>query len=170
MILNLVLITVLVMAVYHDLRERKIPNRILIAGFGLAVLVHGLSDGWQGVFFSIRGLLVGLGLFFLPFLLDGIGAGDVKLLGVIGALQGSSFVFYTFLAAALIGGLLSCLVLLKNKQLKTTLMRVGMILWQLYWTRFSLSVLQGLRSRDNDYRLPYALAIALGAFVVAWMR
>jgi prepilin peptidase CpaA len=46
-------------------------------------------------------------LLVIPFALGGIGAGDVKLLGIIGALKGPDFVFIAFLAAAITGGIMS---------------------------------------------------------------
>ena len=64
----------------YDLRYRRIPN-VLNASLFLLGLFHqwflGTPFAWiQGVFF-------GMGLLLVPYLMNGFGAGDVKLLGAI---------------------------------------------------------------------------------------
>jgi prepilin peptidase CpaA len=56
-------------------------------------------------------MAAGLGLLLLPCILGWMGAGDVKLLGAIGALQGPLIVLRAGLYGAVVGGLLSALVL-----------------------------------------------------------
>ncbi|WJV30892.1 A24 family peptidase [Rossellomorea sp. AcN35-11] len=48
--------------------------------------------------------MVGAGTLLLPFLLGGMGAGDVKLMGAIGALMGSAFTLKAFVVISVIGG------------------------------------------------------------------
>ncbi len=59
-----------------------------------------------------EGMALGIGIFILPYLVGGMGAGDVKLMGAVGAVLGPGGVFMAFLATALAGGILALLVML----------------------------------------------------------
>jgi prepilin peptidase CpaA len=73
--------------------------------FGLMVGV--LSGGWLGLRSSMLGWLLGAAILLLPYLLGGIGAGDVKLLAAIGALKGPEFVLWAAVYTAFAGGVLA---------------------------------------------------------------
>ncbi|MFC4737259.1 prepilin peptidase [Bacillus daqingensis] len=107
-----VLITMIVICVITDWRKRKIYNAVLAPALGAAFILHGAEAGAAGVGYSFLGLLAGMGLLLIPYLMKGIGAGDVKMLGVIGALMGPGFVFSAFLYTALIGGVIAAAVIL----------------------------------------------------------
>lgn len=103
------LLPVLALASWMDLRSRTVANRLLL--FGL-VLLLGLSR-WtiDGVGYALAGGLVGL-LVFLPFYLKrGMGAGDIKLMGLVGCYLGPAGVLVVALYSALAGGALAVLAL-----------------------------------------------------------
>jgi prepilin peptidase CpaA len=54
--------------------------------------------------------MVGVAVFFVPFALRGLGAGDVKLLGAIGAWIGPAAVVWTALYTGIVGGVLCVVV------------------------------------------------------------
>ena len=66
-----------------------------------------LASSFLGLSISIAGLVIGMALLYLPYAAGGMGAGDVKFLGAIGAIKGPWFVFITFLATAIIGGIMA---------------------------------------------------------------
>lgn len=86
--LNLVLITVLLIALVIDMRIFKIPNLLTYPAMAAALTLHTVLNGASGLLFSLLGLVAGLGIFFLPFSLGLMGAGDVKLMGAVGAALG----------------------------------------------------------------------------------
>ncbi|MCM1307069.1 MAG: prepilin peptidase [Butyrivibrio sp.] len=72
----------------YDLYFRKIPNRLLIAGYAGLLPLICIRLGWGGLGRALAGVLaVGLPLFTV-YLIGGIGAGDVKLMGIMGAALG----------------------------------------------------------------------------------
>ena len=87
-------------SVYFDLKEERIPNALLLTGLLAALAIRGITPSLAAGLF--------LPLFFLGgfFLLHMMGAGDIKLFGVIGAFVGAggilSILFYSFLCGALI--------------------------------------------------------------------
>lgn len=150
-----ILTIVLLTAVNTDLRFRRIPNWLTFSTTLLGLAMGLLLSGWGGMFHSLQGAGIGLALMLLPFVLGWTGAGDVKLMIAIGAMEGPSFVFLVCLYAALVGGVIALVVLLRRRKLRAALTYL-FFFWRL----------------PGDYRsglaagsIPYAPAIAVGALV-----
>ena len=107
--LTALLIFLLVMSVYHDYTSQKIPNKITFPAFLSGVLLSTIFFGIQGFMNSVVGFLVGFLVLLLPFILGGMGAGDVKLMAAIGAIKGAQFVLMTFIYTAIVGGVIAIL-------------------------------------------------------------
>src|SRR5262249_58939178 len=114
------LVVALGWAVVTDLRARRISNRLTYTTAGLGLAIHAAAGGWGGLSWSAVGLLAGLAAFLLPFLLGGMGGGDVKLMAAIGALQGPQFVLLTAVYAGLAGGVLAVGHLLRRRRRRPT--------------------------------------------------
>src|SRR2546425_5723894 len=71
-----------------DLRTRRIPNAItgpaILAGAAFNVLYGGRA----GLAASVAGLGIAIGVLLAQFAAGGIGGGDVKMMGAVGALLG----------------------------------------------------------------------------------
>jgi prepilin peptidase CpaA len=150
-----------------DTLYSKIPNvfNALLAVAGL--LYNFKSGGFPGAGWSLLGLLTGLGLFLIPFLMGGMGAGDVKALAALGALLGPKIIFQVFLYTAIIGGGMGLLHYLFARSLwekcRTLIntFRAGTV-------SFSLEDFPR-GPKTEKLRFPYAAAIALGFFAyVRW--
>lgn len=93
---------------WSDWRRRRIPNALLAAGLTSALLglwFQGQTLFGVGPLSCLAGVLAGL-LLMLPLHALGIlGAGDVKLFAVIGALVGPSGLVVVWLVASLLAGL-----------------------------------------------------------------
>ena len=68
-------------AVIEDIRRFKIPNWVTYPTMLLALLAHAVAGGLDGFLFSAGGVATGIGLFIIPYLMGGMGAGDAKLMG-----------------------------------------------------------------------------------------
>jgi len=169
MVIDIMLILIISICFYTDLRFKKIYNCLIFPGIIVALSYHFLVDGPVGIWFSIKGLLLGIGLLFFPFALGGIGAGDVKLLGFIGACSGPGFVWLTFLATALAGGLLAILILIKNKKLLSGLKVVWYTILSLFGATPRVNML-GTLEAENTTAFPYGVAITTGTVVAYLMR
>ena len=164
---NLAIALILIISVITDLRTRKILNIITFPAILIALIYHSFTSGFGGLLFSSLGFLVGLGLLLIPFVMGGIGAGDVKLLAAVGAWKGTLFVLYTGVYGAVIGGLISLYILLRNKQLGHTLKQL------LFSIRF-FRVTKGSSFVGDDMQksiyIPYAIPIAVGALLAYLME
>jgi len=163
---NIVVILILVISIFTDFRNRKILNIVTLPAILGAFLYHSITGGIDGFLYSGQGFLVGLGLLFIPFILGGIGAGDVKLLAAVGAWKGALFIFHTGIYAGLLGGLIALVLLLKRKELGLTLKSMLFSVLFLKDTKGSLLVDNQVK---NTVSIPYAIPIALGALVTFLM-
>lgn len=155
-----VLIPLMFLITYYDTRYRRIPN-----AFVLGTLISGLAAntiifGWMGLGNSLLGCLLAFGLMLGVRFLTGLGAGDVKLFGAIGAVIGMQHVLPTFLVVVLLGGMLSVFAMLRASTMRQTMIGVYQIL---------IGLLPGGRmpSRDTFSRsgvtIPYGVAITCGS-------
>ena len=165
----LALAALLSFAVATDLKSRRIPNRLVLAGIGLALALHALAwvVGGQGLagpnpWSPLTGLLAGGATLMPLYLLRACGAGDVKLMAMVGAFIGVPAVLAAAVYTLLAGGLLSLLFMFAGGVAAQTLANVRYMLtdWAL-----RLQTRQGARLAPLEVtaaRLPYATAIALG--------
>lgn len=165
------LLGLMLIAVISDLRTRRIPNVLIVAGLGMAFLYHGYTGGWQGLFFSLKGFGLGMALLILPFIAGGMGAGDVKLLGMIGAVKGSLFVFNTFIWMALWGGLIVIILLIQKRKIKETWSKIKTSLLLLVGRVGLTTAGRHFERTELSVYYPYGLAIGLGVvscFLKGW--
>ncbi len=111
-----VLLIILLVAAMIDLHTYKIPNLITIPAAVGALTYYTGVHGFSGLLFSLAGLGTGIFLLFIPYMIGGIGGGDVKLMGVVGSFLGAKAVVIAFLFTAVIGGIYAFNVILLNRK------------------------------------------------------
>jgi len=169
--LDIILITVLAICLYTDIRQQKIYNAVLLPALILALTINFYLGGADGLLESGKGLLLGLALLIIPFALGGMGAGDVKLLGVIGAFKGPEFVWLAFLATALIGGLIALILIIKNGQLKQYLQTLWLMLSLLFSGMPKANMLGTINNPTcSNCIFPYGIAITAGTVVAYFLK
>jgi len=106
---------VIAIALWTDLRHRRIPNLLTVPAAICALCFHTAVGGiTDGTLFSLKGLLIGIALLLIPFLLGGMGGGDVKLFGGLGAWLGVRSVIIVSLLAAVAGGIIALVMLIRH--------------------------------------------------------
>src|SRR5882724_6515196 len=99
-----VLIAIVLVAAWHDVRWRKIPNWLSLGGMLAGLILNTALGGAAGLRSAAGGLLLGFGGYFCLYCLRAMGAGDVKLMGAVGAIAGPAGWFGIFLATAIAAG------------------------------------------------------------------
>lgn len=162
---QLLLLALVIVASYYDIRYRRIPNWLtlpcVLVGFALnaflgRTVLSGLGDA---------GLAVGLALLlnFPLYLLHARGAGDVKLLSAIGALVGWRAWVEIFILSGILGGVLAVVLMLAKGRFRKTLVNTGAIIEEMVHFRAP-----HLKNEEFDvnsplsFRLPQGAVIALG--------
>jgi prepilin peptidase CpaA len=166
---SLLLAALLLGAVAVDLRSRRIPNALVLAGIGVALASHAgsIAFGWVPLAGSawwspLAGMATGLALLLPIYLLRATGAGDVKLMAMVGAFVGTPTVLTATLYTLVAGGLLSLVFMFGRGVAAQTLANVRFMLtdWALRATTGQGACHAPLQT--TAARLPYAVAIALG--------
>lgn len=167
---SVIVLFVAVAACVTDLRSRRIPNLLTFGAAIAAIVFAGISGGWSALLFACAGWIVGAAVFFLPFALGGLGAGDVKLLAALGAWLGPYDAIWVALYAGVAGAIASVVVAAANGYLKTALTNVYLLL--MHWRVAGLQPLDSvsLEGSNSAPRLAYALPICAGLVVTLWLR
>jgi prepilin peptidase CpaA len=151
-------------AALYDVRFRRIPNWLVLAGIiaGLAWSIY--VAGWPGLGRSSAGLGLGFALYFPLYLIRARGAGDVKLLAAVGAVTGPGNCFWIFLLTAILGGLIALVLILLRGRVRRTFFNVAWIMRDLaHLRRPYLSSEELDVTTTKGMRLPHGAMIAAGA-------
>ena len=151
-----------------DTFKSKIPNLLNACLLVAGITINTMTMGMQGFLLSISGLALGVALLLLPYIMRGMGAGDVKAFGALGALIGPYNLLHVFVYMVFYGGGIALLHYLYHQtDIKKTL-REG-------WDSVCASVLTKEveyimpSSQKNTLRFPYAVVIAFSYYsFVSW--
>ena len=171
----LALVTLVLTAVVCDLRTRRIPNVLIGGGIALGLLLQTVAPMGGGLFASSGGALglgpallggaVGLALFLPLYALRTLGAGDVKLLAMVGVWLGAPSVARAALWTLLAGGVLALAVALGTGVLRQVLGNLRVMLTTSLIPAQTGGGLSTSPPARTTGRLPYAVAIACGTAV-----
>lgn len=154
-------------AALADLRWRRIPNRLVLAGFVAALVIRAV-DGPAEVGWGLVGTGLGVAILFPFYMIGGMGGGDVKLLGAVGAFLGPSRLLVALFVMALAGGLMAAVAVTARNAWRRTLANLHS-----FKLTFGPRTFTGWKQVDSEAFLtlrtegvvtvPYGVAIAIGA-------
>ena len=145
-----------------DVRSHKISNRLVGLGLALATLAQWAQGGSAGLLNAGAGLGIGLGLLLPMYLLGVLGAGDVKLMAMVGAFLGPVDTLSAVLLTLLAGGVLATAVALSKGAFAQLLNNVKAMLCGAF-VELTLTRTAAVRvPAESVGKLPYAVAIAAG--------
>jgi prepilin peptidase CpaA len=165
---TVMLFTLLLTAAAIDVRKHRIPNWLTLSGlaFGLGYSAFVPFTMRHGLLFSLGGAAIGFGILFPMWLLRILGAGDVKLMAMTGALLGAQAIWLALAGSLIAGGLCAVLVALYRGKLGAMLSNAGRIL-QLGSTAVAAGIpLQAATAGwQSTGKLPFGVPIAAGTIV-----
>jgi prepilin peptidase CpaA len=150
-----------------DWRTRRIPNWLTIPALLIGLTVSALLGGWTGAKVSLEGAGISLGVL-LPFvMMQGLGAGDWKLMGALGAFLGPSKTVVILFGTVLIAGLMSVVEIIRQRKVRETLSNLWVLL--VAYSTFRVANARAI-SLDNPgmLKIPFgvAAAVSTGLFFV----
>jgi prepilin peptidase CpaA len=171
--IRILLEVLVIVAAIWDIRTRRIPNWLTLSGVVLGVGLNTFLFETAGLWFSLKGLGLALGVYFVLYLLHAMGAGDVKLMAAVGAVVGAANWFGILVLTSLAGAVAGLLLVAFKGRFRKTLGNIGIILTSLGRGRAPYKETPELDvSTDQGMRLPHGALIALGTlgFLAAALR
>jgi prepilin peptidase CpaA len=147
-----------------DWRTRRIPNWLTVPGLFAGITLNAILGGWHGAKASLEGAGLALGLLLPVVLLRGLGAGDWKLMGAIGALLGWRPMLFLLCASILISAVMALVQMLVTRRVKQTLWNTLVLAKGL--ATFGLRMKPGI-TLDNPTLLKVPFGTAVGLATVA---
>ncbi|MGH9834083.1 MAG: A24 family peptidase [Blastocatellia bacterium] len=173
-LLTVLLVAFAIAVSIFDVRERRIPNFLVFpatfVGLGLNLSIHG----WGGLVFGLKGLAIGFVLLFIPYLVGGMKAGDVKFLAAIGAYLGATDVIRALLATVLCYPLLAAVAVIREKKARITWLRFRRVLCNFLGFFVPALKLYAVRLDGQDDKsvasatTPFGVAIAAGTLIAIY--
>ena len=157
-----VLLTLVLAAAVYDVRYRRIPNWLTVAGVLVGLGLNGfLDEGRPGLFVSsLLGLAIAFAVYFVLYALRAMGAGDVKLMAAVGAVGGWPNWFGIFIITAILGGIMALILVVARGRVKKTFWNVAFILSELRGGRPAY-----MRREELDVKNPKSLGLPHGAVI-----
>ena len=166
---HLIVVGIALIAAAWDIATRRIPNALTFGAALAALVVHACVAGWPGAAMALAGWAAGIALFFPIFALGGMGAGDVKLLGAVGAWLGPATAVWVALYSAVAGWVLGLIVAAFSGYLTQAFNNVFSLL--MYWRIAGLGPAPELTlSTHQGPRLAYAVPVLTGLMVMIWLQ
>jgi prepilin peptidase CpaA len=159
------LIVVLLLAVWFDVSEKRIPNWITLGGLAGSLACRGVI-GPEALWMGVLGGALGLSLGLLLYAAGAMGAGDGKLLATVGSLLGLETFLPSLPLIGAFGGVLALAVTVRNGTVFATLLRFRELLF--YFVSFGRIGERRTLSTPGAVTIPYGVAVAAGA-ATAWL-
>ena len=166
-----VVVVALVIASITDLRHFRIYNWLTLPLAASGLIYHAFADDGRGIGFSVVGMLAGFSVFFLLFLVGGMGGGDVKLMAGIGAWVGATLALAIAAFASIAAGVYALVIILLSGRARETWMRLRLIFHRAAAVSRHLAaedrVEEAVAAPDRRTRaIPFGAMIAVGVLVL----
>ena len=167
-ILQILLAVIVMTAGVYDIRWRRIPNWLTLAGVIIGVGLNSFLYEMPGFWLALKGIGLALLIYFPLYAIRAMGAGDAKLMAAVGALVGPMNWLGIFLLSAVLGGVLGLALILTTGRSRQTFANVGFLVRQLAIFRAPY-----LEKEELDVRSPKAVGLPHGAVIalgsIAWV-
>jgi prepilin peptidase CpaA len=136
-----------------------------------ALCFYSAAAGLNGLIFSLKGIFLGVGVLLIPYLMGGMGAGDVKLMGAVGSFLGAKATLEAIIFIALAGGIYAlALILIRRDVFKGFFSEKLMVLSSMVMLRQYVPIQTQTESSGQKPRLKYGVAIALGTIMYLLLK
>ena len=150
---------------WGDLRTRRIPNYLTLGTAVAGLAYNCMSQGLPGLVNGLLGMLLGFACLILPYLLGGMGAGDVKALAALGAWLGPKLTLLLFCYMGIAGGVLALGYLVWTGSLWEKIKQSWTFLLYMILSRPGVRVKTPSPAQLTK-GIPYGVAIAVGMTIL----
>jgi prepilin peptidase CpaA len=168
-VVDIAVLSIAAVAAVIDLRNRRIPNWLTFGAAAAGLAFQVWVAGFSGFVSGAGGWLTGVAIFFLPFALGGLGAGDLKLVAGLGAWLGWQDTVWLALYTGAAGGILAVVASLASGYIRQAFSNVWLLM--MHWRVAGLTPLPEMTiHHGTGPKLAYGVAILAGSMVTVWMH
>jgi prepilin peptidase CpaA len=161
------LIPGILLASWIDYSQRRVPNWLNLALIVIGFAAQAAFFGTAGLATGAYGLLTGFALLIIPWMMHGMGAGDVKLMAAIGVWLGPMLTFYSFALGAVIGGLAAVIMIVCTGRLWMALANINVIMHKCSKMGTVFSDFGSAKSFGRtSLLLPYGVPLTAGTLII----
>ena len=166
-----VLVPGVLLASWIDYSQRRVPNWLNLALILVGFCAQGFYFGISGLGAGALGMLTGFGLLIVPWMMHGMGAGDVKLMAAIGVWLGPLLTLYSFGLGAAIGGVTAMIMILSSGRFHMACANLSIIMAKCTNRHTVFSEFGSAKSFGNSSQLlPYGVPLTAGTLIVLAAR
>lgn len=163
-----VLLALLAAAAVCDYRTFRIPNWLTVGGTLFALVYNTIvPPAWHaGWTWAPAGMLLGFGAMLPMYAIGAMGAGDVKLMAMVGAFLGLAGTMQALLFSFVTGGIAALVYALRKRMMARMLANTGDVMRGMLWSTAAgngPSVQAG--AMPSVGKLAYGISIALGTAI-----
>lgn len=161
-----IMLNVFICTSISDLQNYKIRNSVIVIGWVADICLNFISNGLFGtlntVFCIVSTIIIGFPLF----MIGGIGAGDIKLLSVIGGAYGLIFLGKMVFLLLLIAGLVSLVKLIKKRAL---VWKIKAFIYYLLHLNTTNSKYHNTKKDGYEFTICLAPVMAISYFITLFL-
>jgi prepilin peptidase CpaA len=166
-------------AAFTDVAKFKVYNHLTIPCFFGGLIYGTIAHGFSGLLYALAGAVLGLCILILPYLMGGLGAGDVKFVMAVGTWLGPVLLLPAIIIGCLAIGVYSLFLIGRQGGLQSTLMNFRLLAMRLSTIGRHLALddefesVQAVAKQDGrrGRLIPFSAMISIGiiaAIVYAW--
>jgi len=153
-----VLAAVVIVAAVFDARKGKIPNAVTYPAILIGLTGQWLTGGSDGLVRALLGLAAGFGPLAVCWACGGLGGGDVKLMGAVGALTNWKFTVAGLFCGLAVAVVMAVFVMIRRRIVRRTLGRI----WRAVWVALAPGVKGGGPATTDSPKIPFGVALCIG--------
>ncbi len=162
-----VLVPGILLASWIDYSQRRVPNWLNAALILIGFAVQGYFRGTDGLLAGLGGLAVGFGVLIIPWLMHGMGAGDVKLMAAIGVWFGPWMALVAFAVGAVIGGIIAVIMIVAGGKVGQAMANLNVIMVKCASRDTVFSEFGSAKSfGPSSSLLPYGVPLTIGSLLI----
>ena len=165
-VFQIVLAGLVLLAGASDLRSRRIPNWLVLAGLVFGIGLNSFLYGMPGLWASLKGAGIALAIYFPLWILRAMGAGDAKLMAAVGSIVGPGNWLAIFFLSAVLGGVMGLLLVVAKRRVGQTIGNVVFILRELAYLRPPYAKREELAAgHEAAVSMPHGAVITVAALM-----
>lgn len=154
-------------ASWVDGKEKRVPNWLNALVLAAGIAMQCLHPGGAGIWVALGGAAVGFGVLIVPWMMHGMGAGDVKLMAAIGAWFGPLMTLWAFVVGTLFGAVIAAIMIMRSGKFRHACANMNTIMVKMASPDHWFSDFGGAKTfGETSQLLPYGIPLTMGSITL----